>query len=117
MTDQTAPHHQTASRERPASGWAIGFTLFAAIMMLMTGMFHALAGLVAIFENEFYVSTRDYLFQFDATSWGWIHLLRLLVAFAGWGYCQSETEAGWSRSPWRPQASTNFRPAHYPYGR
>jgi hypothetical protein len=31
----------------------IGFGLFAAIMVLMTGMFQALAGLVAIFENEF----------------------------------------------------------------
>jgi hypothetical protein len=29
---------------------------------------------------------RNYLFQFDATTWGWIHLLvGLLVAFAGWG--------------------------------
>jgi hypothetical protein len=23
----------------------------------------------AIFENEFYVATRNYLFQFDATTW------------------------------------------------
>ena len=71
MSDQAAPQHRTASRERPASGWAIGFTLFAALLMLMSGLFQALAGLVAIFENEFYVSTRNYLFQFDATSWGW----------------------------------------------
>ena len=27
-----------------------------------------LTGLVAIFENEFYVSTRNYLLQFDATA-------------------------------------------------
>ena len=25
-------------------------------------------GLVALFENEFYVATRNYLFQFDATA-------------------------------------------------
>ena len=43
-------------------------------MMIMAGV-SGLAGLVAIFENEFYVATRDYLFQFDATTWGWIHLL------------------------------------------
>jgi hypothetical protein len=61
----------------------------------MAGVFQALAGLVAIFENEFYVPTRNYLFQFDATSWGWIHLLvGLLVAFAGWGLLSGRT---WAR--------------------
>jgi hypothetical protein len=95
MTDQAAPQHQTASHARPVSGWAVGVTLFAALMMLMSGLFQALAGLVAIFENEFYVSTRNYLFQFDATSWGWVHLLvGLIVAFAGWGLLSGRT---WAR--------------------
>ncbi|MFL6184838.1 MAG: hypothetical protein ACJ745_08385, partial [Actinomycetes bacterium] len=60
---------------RDTSGWAAGFTVFAAIMMLMVGVFQALQGLIGIFENEFYVQTRNYLFQFDATTWGWIHLV------------------------------------------
>ena len=65
-------------------------------MMIMAGVFQALAGLVAIFENEFYVPTRNYLFQFDATSWGWTHLLLgLLVAFAGWGLLSGRT---WARA-------------------
>jgi hypothetical protein len=63
--------------------------------MIMAGVFQAISGLVAIFENEFYVATRNYLFQFDATSWGWIHLLvGLLVAFAGWGLLSGRT---WAR--------------------
>jgi hypothetical protein len=38
---------------------------------------------------------RNYLFQFDATSWGWIHLeVGLLVAFAGWGLLSGRT---WAR--------------------
>ena len=83
-----------AGREE-TSGWAVGLILFAAIMMLMVGVFQALQGLVAIFENEFYVATRKYLFQFDATTWGWIHLiLGLLVAFAGWGLLSGRT---WAR--------------------
>ena len=94
MSEQT-PSGYRAGRGQEATGWAVGFTLFAALMMLMTGMFQALAGLVAIFENEFYVSTRNYLFQFDATSWGWIHLiLGLIVAFAGWGLLSGRT---WAR--------------------
>jgi hypothetical protein len=80
---------------RETSGWAVGFILFAAIMMIMVGVFQAFQGLVAIFENEFYVATRNYLFQFDATTWGWIHLVvGLLVAFAGWGLLSGRT---WAR--------------------
>jgi hypothetical protein len=89
VSDHTAPQYQTAStpsREHPASSWAVGFTLFAAVLMLMVGVFQALSGLVAIFENDFYLATRNYLFQFDATTWGWVHLLvGVIVALAGWG--------------------------------
>jgi hypothetical protein len=95
MTEGAYPTPATrASRE--ASGWAVGFILFAAIMMIMVGVFQALQGLIAIFENEFYVTTRNYIFQFDATTWGWIHLvLGLLVAFAGWGLLSGRT---WART-------------------
>jgi hypothetical protein len=94
MSEQSSPGYRAAGGQE-ATGWAVGFILFAAIMMIMAGVFQALAGLVAIFENEFYVPTRNYLFQFDATSWGWIHLLvGLLVAFAGWGLLSGRT---WAR--------------------
>jgi hypothetical protein len=80
---------------RQTSGLAVGFILFAAVMMIMVGVFQALQGLIAIFENEFYVATRNYTFQFDATTWGWIHLLLgLLVAFAGYGLLSGQT---WAR--------------------
>jgi hypothetical protein len=80
---------------RQTSAWAVGFILFAAIMMIMSGVFQALQGLIAIFENEFYVATRNYTFQFDATTWGWVHLLLgLLVAFAGYGLLSGKT---WAR--------------------
>jgi hypothetical protein len=87
MSEPSPSQYQSAGRAGKAtSGWAVGFILFAAIMMIMVGVFQALQGIIAIFENEFYVATRNYTFQFDATSWGWIHLVvGLLVAFAGWG--------------------------------
>jgi len=95
MSEQSSPGNR-AARGQEATGWAVGFILFAAILMIMAGDFQALAGLVAIFENEFYVPTRNYLFQFDATTWGWIHLLvGLLVAFAGWGLLSGRT---WARA-------------------
>ena len=86
MSEQASPQDRSARRAEEASGWAVGFISFAAIMMLLVGMLQILAGLVAIFENQIYVQTRNYLFKFDVTTWGWIHLiLGIIVALAGWG--------------------------------
>jgi hypothetical protein len=88
--------YSRAARGGETTGWAVGFILFAAIMMIMVGVFQAIQGLVGIFENEFYVPTRNYIFQLDATSWGWTHLiLGVLVAFAGWGLFSGRT---WART-------------------
>ena len=97
MTEQVSPQYRSAARaQEEPSGAAVGFILFAAIMMIMAGVFQAIQGLVGIFENEFYVATRNYLFQFDATTWGWTHLLvGLIVAFAGWGLLSGRT---WARA-------------------
>jgi hypothetical protein len=95
MTEDAYSSSGARRADRETSGTAVGFILFAAIMMIMVGVFQALQGIIAIFENEFYVATRNYLFQFDATTWGWIHLLvGLLVAFAGWGLLSGRT---WAR--------------------
>jgi hypothetical protein len=95
MTER-APYRSGGRADQATSGWAVGLILFAAVMMLMTGVFQALAGLVAIFENEFYVATRNYLFKFDVTAWGWIHLIvGIVVALAGWGLLSGRT---WARA-------------------
>jgi len=81
--------------ERP-SGWAVGWTVFAAFMMVMIGIFQAIAGLAALFNDEFYVVGKEYIFQFDVTTWGWIHLLLgIVVLLAGFGLF---TGAVWARA-------------------
>ena len=71
---------------RSTSGAAIGFTYFAALVMFMVGTFHAIMGFAGILENEFFVVGRNYVFEFDATVWGWIHLIGgLVVVFAAVG--------------------------------
>jgi hypothetical protein len=57
------------------SGWAIGGITFAATMLVLIGIFQAIAGLVAIFDDDFYVVTQNYTFDLDTSAWGWIHLL------------------------------------------
>lgn len=73
-------------QQQQPSGWAIGWTYFAAFMMMMIGVWHAIAGLAALVNDEFLVLTQEYVFKFDATTWGWIHLiLGIVVVFAGFG--------------------------------
>ena len=69
--------------------------MFAGLMMILGGVFEAMSGVIALFANEFYVNTRHYLFQFDATSWGIIHvLLGAAVIFAGFAVIAGKT---WGR--------------------
>jgi hypothetical protein len=72
--------------EAPAvSGWAVGGATFAGVMMILIGIFQAIAGLAAILEDEFFVLTQNYVFDLDVTAWGWIHLiLGIVVALAGY---------------------------------
>ena len=89
MTDRSAQTNQQPS------AWATGLVLFAGILMILAGGFQILAGLSALIEDEFYVTTPNYLLQFDATQWGWIHLLLgLLVLFAGFAVLSGQT---WGR--------------------
>ncbi|MDP9118832.1 MAG: hypothetical protein M3M93_00955 [Actinomycetota bacterium] len=68
------------------SGTAIGFTMFAAIMLMINGSFQIIAGLTGIFENEFYVRTPNYFLELDASAWGWVHLIwGVLVLIGGLG--------------------------------
>ena len=57
------------------SGWATGGIVFAASMLILIGVFQALAGIVAIANDNFYVVARNYTFDLDVTAWGWIHLI------------------------------------------
>jgi hypothetical protein len=83
-------------RSTEYSAAAAGLTVFAAVLMIMVGIFHAAQGLVAIVNDTFYVVGEEYVFQFDVTTWGWIHLLLgILVAVAGFALFSG---AVWART-------------------
>jgi len=73
MTTSTPTGRGTTQRE--VSAGAIGVTVFAAILMVMTGVFHAFQGFVALVNNTFFVFGQEYVFKFNVTTWGWVHLL------------------------------------------
>lgn len=69
---------------REPSGWAVGWIVFAGTLMVIQGIWWIIAGLVALFNSEFFVVTENWILMFDVTTWGWIHLLiGTLVAAAG----------------------------------
>jgi hypothetical protein len=75
--------YDTEGRARPVSGWAIGGTVFAGVIMLLVGLFHAVAGVVALVDDQFYVVAENYTFELDVTGWGWIHLIAGIVVALG----------------------------------
>jgi hypothetical protein len=87
MTDTGSVSSRAHARDYAAdepSGW-VGWVVFAAVMMMMIGGFHAIAGFVALFKDEYYVTAASGLVvNIDYTGWGWAHLLLgALVFIAG----------------------------------
>ena len=55
--------------------WAGGF-------LLAVGALHVVQGLVALLNGEYFTKRTEYLFRFNMTTWGWVHLVLGLVAIA-----------------------------------
>ena len=73
-----------STRQENYSDAAVGWTIFASILLIMIGVFQAISGLVAIVNDTFYVVGEVWIFQFDISTRGWIHLLiGLVLALAG----------------------------------
>jgi len=85
MSHQAEPLHSAAPptyTER--TGWT-GWIGFAGFMMIMLGCFHAIQGLVALFDDQkFYVADSGLVVSVDYTAWGWVHLIGgIILVLAG----------------------------------
>ncbi|WP_256103539.1 hypothetical protein [Streptomyces sp. ODS05-4] len=95
-TAPTAPGHAAAPGSRPhgGSGWAAGGSMFAGVLMMVLGILDMLQGIVGIARDDVYGVIGDYVFEFNASAWGWIHLvIGLLVAVVGAGILSGATWA------------------------
>jgi hypothetical protein len=91
MVQHTAP----TTHQRQAS-WATGGTVFAGVLMMITGILGILNGIAGIATNSVYAQVGNYVYKFSLTGWGWIHLIiGALLAIAGWGVMAGAT---WARA-------------------
>ena len=44
-------------------------------MMVLMSSWWVIAGLVGLFNSEFYAVTLRWIFEFDISTWAWIHLI------------------------------------------
>jgi hypothetical protein len=74
------------------AGW-IGF---AGILMLIIGGIDVLQGLIALFEDEYFVVTQSGFLAIDLTGWGWVLLIwGVLMVLAGLGLISGQSWARW----------------------
>jgi hypothetical protein len=84
MTDTSTSRGAARASGRPdeISGWT-GWVVFAGIMLAMMGAFQVIEGLVAIFNQCYYlVGPAGLVVSVDYTWWGWVHLILGVVAVA-----------------------------------
>lgn len=78
------------------SGAAVAGSMFASVILMIVGSFQFFAGIAALVNDETFVIGSEYVFKFDTTTWGWIHLLMGVILFlAGLALLQG---AIWART-------------------
>ncbi|WP_327365997.1 DUF7144 family membrane protein [Streptomyces sp. NBC_01217] len=86
-----APEATPTSRQPFRHGW----TAFAVVLMIFGGAMAIFEGIAAITKDNVFVATRNYVFQFSLTGWGWIHLvLGIVIVLVGFALF---TGALWAR--------------------
>jgi len=67
----------------------------AATFLVIAGVWHVIAGFAAVVHDNVYVATPQYIYSFDLTAWGWIHiLLGVLLIVAGFAVMKGQM---WAR--------------------
>jgi hypothetical protein len=70
------------ARTGEPTGW-VGWVFFGGVLLILSGCFHAMSGLVALFKDDYYVVRPSGLvLEANYTAWGWGHLLIGLLLFA-----------------------------------
>ena len=73
---------------------AFGVSLFAGVLLATLASFTILQGLAAVLKDDVFVRGVNYTYQFDVSTWGWIHLIiGVIGVFAGIGILRGQVWA------------------------
>ena len=76
-------------------GSMAGWIGFAGVVMFLIGGLNMFQGLVAVFDDEYFVPTRSGLLLVDLTTWGWVMMIwGALLLVAGFAI---QAGIGWAR--------------------
>ena len=79
-----AQPYEASYQETGPQGMALGFTVMASVLMMVSGVWAFFEGLAAIIRGSWFVVAPHYVYDMSAVGWGWIHLiLGVLIAAAG----------------------------------
>jgi hypothetical protein len=74
---------QTSMKNTTRQMWATGGMIFAAVVMVVIGVFQILEGIAAIALGGTFVDPAGFAYRVNNTAFGWIHLVIGIVAIAG----------------------------------
>lgn len=63
-----------------------GVSVFAGAMLIIGGAFQVIEALAAIVKDQYIVVLPNYIYAFDLTVWGWVHLV-IGLALVAVGIC------------------------------
>ncbi|MDX3244747.1 hypothetical protein [Streptomyces sp. ME18-1-4] len=73
-------HAPSVKRHTAEQHWAEGLMVFAAVTLMLSGVLDIFRGIMGIAQDDILITTRNYVFQYDVTGWGWVHLALGVVA-------------------------------------
>ena len=77
----SSPSRNVYSNDPPPST-SYSIVSFAGIMLMVVAVFQVLEGIAAVAKDEVFVTGIQYVYKFDLTTWGWIHILIGAVGIA-----------------------------------
>jgi hypothetical protein len=59
----------------------MGWATFAAIMLMLGGVWGVIVGIAGVAQDDFYLVSPDWALELSTTTWGWTHIIVGLILF------------------------------------